>query len=163
VTGSTSRRALASRDRSRRVPALVGAALTLACVVSGCTSSPEPAPSASPTASSSDAPPFSSESTTAEAATHFDEINRATVAANARPGGRALVDALVAGGFDKSAVQVTADTTSIGRDADSVQLSVLWGTDCLVGQVSGAGYSSQIAPVLGTGACLIGSTRTIDW
>ena len=94
---------------------------------------------------------------------HFDEVNTATVAADARPGGRAVVDALVGAGFDKSTMQVTADTTSIGRDADSVQFSVLWGQDCLIGQVSGAGYSSQTAPVLGTGACLVGSTRAIDW
>jgi hypothetical protein len=142
----------------------VAAAILLALTVSlvGCTSSPDPAPAPS-TAASTGAPAFSSESTTAEALAHFDEVNAATVAANARPGGRAVVDALVAGGFDKSTMQVTADTTSIGRDADSVQFSVLWGQDCLIGQVSGAGYTSQTAPVLGTGACLVGSTRAIDW
>jgi hypothetical protein len=81
-----------------------------------------------------------------------------------RPGVLVRVhDGLAAGGFDKSTMQVTADTTSIGRDADSVQFSVLWGQDCLIGQVSGAGYTSQTAPVLGTGACLVGSTRAIDW
>ncbi|KPG87494.1 hypothetical protein [Frigoribacterium sp. RIT-PI-h] len=150
---------------SRPPRGLALAAILLAVVVplAGCTSSPEPAPTTPPTATSTGAPAFSSESTAAEALAHFDEVNAATVAANARPGGRAVVDALVAAGFDKSTMQVTADTTSIGRDADSVQFSVLWGQDCLIGQVSGAGYSSQTAPVLGTGACLVGSTRAIDW
>nr|WP_199859414.1 hypothetical protein [Frigoribacterium sp. CFBP 8759] len=143
--------------------ALAAIVLAVAIPLVGCTSSPEPSPTTSSVAPSTDAPPFSSTSTTAEALAHFDEVNAATVAANARPGGRAVVDALVAAGFDKSTMQVTADTTSIGRDADSVQFSVLWGQDCLIGQVSGAGYSSQTAPVLGTGACLVGSTRAIDW
>ncbi|MGY3263332.1 DUF6993 domain-containing protein [Frigoribacterium sp. 2355] len=150
-------------SRPPRGLALAAIVLAVAIPLVGCTSSPEPSPTSSSVAPSTDAPPFSSTSTTAEALAHFDEVNAATVAANARPGGRAAVDALVAAGFDKSTMQVTADTTSIGRDADSVQFSVLWGQDCLIGQVSGAGYSSQTAPVLGTGACLVGSTRAIDW
>ncbi|ROS48389.1 hypothetical protein [Frigoribacterium sp. PhB24] len=150
-------------SRPQRVPALAAILVALAVPLVGCTSSPDTAPSTPPATTSTDAPPFSSESTTAEALARFDEVNAETVAANARPGGRAVVDALVAAGFDKSTMQVTADTTSIGRDADSVQFSVLWGQDCLIGQVSGAGYSSQTAPVLGTGACLVGSTRAIDW
>jgi len=150
-------------SRPPRGLALAAIVLAVAIPLVGCTSSPEPSPTPSSVAPSTDAPPFSSTSTTAEALAHFDEVNAATVAANARPGGRAVVDALVAAGFDKSTMQVTADTTSIGRDADSVQFSVLWGQDCLIGQVSGAGYSSQTAPVLGTGACLVGSTRAIDW
>jgi hypothetical protein len=150
-------------SRPLRRPALAALLLALAIPLVACTASPDPAPTTPPTATSTDAPPFTADSTTAEAAAHFDEVNAATVAANARPGGRALVDALVAAGFDKTTMQVTADTTSIGREADSVQVSVLWGQDCLIGQVSGAGYSSQTAPVLGTGACLVGSTRAIDW
>lgn len=150
-------------SRPPRGLAIAAIVLAVAIPLVGCTSSPEPSPTTSSVAPSTDAPPFSSTSTTAEALAHFDEVNAATVATNARPGGRAVVDALVAAGFDKSTMQVTADTTSIGRDADSVQFSVLWGQDCLIGQVSGAGYSSQTAPVLGTGACLVGSTRAIDW
>lgn len=150
-------------SRPPRGLGLAAILLAVAVPLVGCTSSPEPAPTTQPTATSTGAPAFSSESTTAEALAHFDEVNAATVAANARPGGRAVVDALVAAGFDKSSMQVTADTTSIGRDADSVQFSVLWGQDCLIGQVSGVGYTSQTAPVLGTGACLVGSTRAIDW
>ncbi|KQN43136.1 hypothetical protein ASE87_06360 [Frigoribacterium sp. Leaf44] len=150
-------------SRPPRGLGLAAILLAVAVPLAGCTSSPEPAPTTQPTATSTGAPAFSSESTTAEALAHFDEVNAATVAANARPGGRAVVDALVAAGFDKSSMQVTADTTSIGRDADSVQFSVLWGQDCLIGQVSGVGYTSQTAPVLGTGACLVGSTRAIDW
>ena len=60
-------------------------------------------------------------------------------------------------------MQVTADTTSIGREADTVQFSVLWGDDCLVGQTGATGFASEVAPVLGTGTCLVGTTRTIDW
>jgi hypothetical protein len=150
-------------SRFLRGPALAAILLAASGSLVGCTSSPDVEPTTPPSAASTEAAPFSSDSSTSDAAAHFDEVARATVAANARPGGRALVDALVAAGFDKSTMQVTADTTSIGRDADSVQFSVRWRDDCLIGQVSDAGYSSQTAPVLGTGACLVGSTRTIDW
>ncbi len=150
-------------SRFLRGPALAAILLAASGSLVGCTSSPDVEPTTPPSAASTEAAPFSSDSSTSDAAAHFDEVARATVAANARPGGRALVDALVAAGFDKSTMQVTADTTSIGRDADSVQFSVRWRDDCLIGQVSDAGYSSQTAPVLGTGACLVGSTRAIDW
>ena len=85
------------------------------------------------------------------------------LAQEAAPGGRGVVDALVAAGFDKASLQVTPDTTYTGREADSVQFSALWGESCLVGQVAAGTYAAQTAPVLGTGACLVGTTRAVDW
>ena len=52
--------------------------------------------------------------------------------------GRAYIDALVAAGFDKSAMQVTKDKSTVGNPAESIQFSVHWGGDCLVGQVGPA-------------------------
>ncbi|WP_340638865.1 DUF6993 domain-containing protein, partial [Agromyces binzhouensis] len=90
----------------------------------------------------------------------FDAVNRAVIAADASAGGRAFIDALVAAGFDRTAMQVTSDTTTLGEPADSIQFSVRIGDRCLVGQYGPAsdGYRSAERPGLGTGGCLIGAT-----
>ncbi len=79
--------------------------------------------------------------------------------------GRAYVDALVAAGFDKGAMQVTADRTSVDNPVDSLQFSVQWGERCLVGQVgpSTPTPTAVVVPELPSGGCLIGQTRPIDW
>lgn len=50
----------------------------------------------------------------------FDETNRRTLERNPDARGRDFVDALVAAGFDKSAMEVSADETNEGRTADSI-------------------------------------------
>lgn len=79
--------------------------------------------------------------------------------------GRAYVDALVAVGFDKSAMQVTDDTSTVGNAAESIQFSVRMGDQCLVGQVGPATGDpvTTVLPVLGGGVCLLGKTRPINW
>ena len=52
--------------------------------------------------------------------------------------GRAYVDALVAAGFDKGAMQLTPDQSTVGNPAESIQFSVRWGQECLIGQVGPA-------------------------
>lgn len=82
-----------------------------------------------------------------------------------RAAGRAYVDALVAAGFDKSAMQVTPDSTPIGNPVESLQFSVRWGDECLIGQVGPATGEAVavVMPGLDGGGCLIGQTRQIDW
>ncbi|WP_295790003.1 DUF6993 domain-containing protein [uncultured Microbacterium sp.] len=79
--------------------------------------------------------------------------------------GRAYVDALTAAGFDKSAMQVTADNSTIGNAAESIEFAVRLGDQCLVGQVgpSIGDPVTTVLPGLSSGGCLIGQTRTIDW
>lgn len=93
----------------------------------------------------------------------FDAVNRSTLAETRMPGGQVIVDALVAAGFDKAAIEVTADRTPDGHAADAVQFSVQIHGECLIGQASPAGYSSTQAAALATGTCLLGATRPIDW
>lgn len=80
--------------------------------------------------------------------------------------GRAYVDALVAAGFDKAAMQVTQDRSTVDNPAEALQFSVLWRGECLVGQ-AGPDMSAPVATVLqavqGGTVCLIGETRVIDW
>lgn len=79
--------------------------------------------------------------------------------------GRDYVDALENAGFDRADMQVTKDKSSVGIPADSIQFSVLWKDECLVGQVgpSVEEPTAIVLPELPTGDCLIGDTRPIDW
>ncbi|RXZ70458.1 hypothetical protein ESP51_09870 [Agromyces albus] len=141
--------------------------------VAGCTTqAPDPtptptttAPSASPRPEPSAPPALRPELSASENLGFFDSVGIAVVAANPGAGGRDFIDALVAAGFDKSQMQVTADRTTVDLQADSVQFSVLFQGECLVGQYGpkSGGYHGVVRPVLGTGTCLVGQTRPIDW
>lgn len=152
----------AARSPFGRVPSvLVG--LAAVALVAGCTSSPEPTPTPSTTAAPAAPVELAPDSSVDDARAVFDRTVRELLARDGAPGGRDVVDALVAAGFEKDTLQVTPDSTWTERDADSVQFSALWADSCIVGQVAGGDYAAQTAPVLGTGACLVGTTRAIDW
>jgi hypothetical protein len=162
---------MARRVGITAVLALAGAAIVLG--VTGCTvPTPNPTPDPTPT------PPTTSGSPTPEAPpslrpelsagenlAYFDSVILGVLEANAAAGGRQFVDALVAAGFDKSQMEVTSDRTTVDLQADSVQFAVLFQGECLVGQYGpeSGGYHSAVRPALGTGGCLVGQTRPIDW
>ncbi|MEV1129391.1 hypothetical protein [Agromyces sp. NPDC049794] len=169
---------MTSRLGTSAAMALAGATIILA-TTAGCTAtSPAPTPRPTPTPTGS-APVATGEATPApsppptlrptlaagENRAYFDAVNLAVVAANPSAGGRDFIDALVAAGFDKSQMEVTADRTTVDLEADSVQFAVLFQGECLIGQYgSGSGgYQSALQPPLGTGGCLVGDTRPIDW
>ena len=110
------------------VQALAGAALVVG--VTGCTAAPPPVASAAPStapdetapATQSAMPTLSPDLTASENLPFFDAVNLGVVAANASAGGRDFIDALVAAGFDKSQMEVTADRTTVDLQAGSVQL-----------------------------------------
>ena len=93
---------------------------------------------------------------------YFDQI---AAAVDPATGGRGVVDALVAAGFDKTTMEVGFDKTSVNLDADSVQFSVRFPDGCLIGQngPKSGGYHSMFTTAISTGRCLIGATRQIDW
>ena len=95
----------------------------------------------------------------------FTQIVQSVAAGAESVAGRAYVDALVAGGFDKAAMQVTQDVSTVGNPAESIQFSVRWGEECLMGQV-GPATGAPVTTVmegLAAGNCLVGNTRPIDW
>lgn len=152
--------------RALLAPALLGALLLSACTQSA--PSPEPTPAAvtaTPGAASA-APtvaPLDPDGT-AEAALHvFEATAGGVVAADANAQGRALVDALVAAGFPKDRMEVTADATPLGNAVDSILVSVHMPDACLVGQRAKDGFSAHVEPALSSGRCLVGQTRAIDW
>ncbi len=153
------------------VSALAGAALVVALAACTGTSPGQPSASASPSTPATarptpSAPPtLSPQLSASENLAYFDSVNVRVIAADASAGGRAFIDALVAAGFEESQMEVTADRTTVDLPADSVQFAVLFEGECLIGQYGPAsgGYHSAVGPALGTGGCLFGETRPIDW
>lgn len=137
--------------------------VSVVVALSACTPSDAPADAAlkSPEAPAS---AFVPEGSAADNKAIFDLTNVAVVAAASDAQGQDFVAALVAVGFPKDAMQLTADGTSVGLDADSVQFSVKIGPDCLIGQYGphSGGYHGIIAAPIATGACLVGRTTSID-
>ena len=163
-------------------PIGTAASLALAAVVvvlglAGCsllpqttTPSASPVPSVAAPVTSDDpevtaAPGVRLELPAADNLAFFDSVNLGVVAANDSAGGRDFIDALTAAGFDRTAMQVTADRTTVDLQAGSVQFSVRLGDECLVGQYGpqSGGYHGAVRPGLGHGGCLVGQTRPIDW
>ena len=160
------------RGNSRRRILRFASAVLLVAPLAGCSligapggaaGPATPSPAASATGSAAALPTLVPGGTAEENRPLFDSVSAAVVAADPGADGRSLVDALVAAGFDRAAMEVTDDTTAIGRDADAVQFAVRTSDGCIIGERSASGYASLIAPVLGTGRCLVGETRAIDW
>lgn len=141
--------------------------------LSGCVASaPAPAPNVTPSADASSTPSPEATPTgpilrpgesAAANRQFFDLINTEYHDANGRGDGRSIVDNLIANGFVKQDMEVTPDNTAIGIAADSIVVSVRIKGECLLGQFTPNNFVSSIEPLLGTGGCLVGKTRTIDW
>lgn len=156
-----------------RVCAAAGMLFATALLAACTSASPEPSsvPPASSTAPSSaaptTAPPVEAEpelvvdGTASENLPYFDLVNNQLNDGN--PGGRPIIDNLIAAGFDQAAMQVTADTTPLGSKVDSLQFAVQLGDECLIGQVGAGGYTSVVGDALSSGGCLIGQTQPINW
>lgn len=146
---------------------VLASATLVACTDAPADSAPEPASTTEPSSSSPETEPepdpeLIPEGSAQDNLPYFDFVN-AKFLADGNPGGRPIIDNLVAAGFDKSAMEVTGDRTPLGSDVDSLQFSVLIGEGCLLGQAGAGGYTSVVAPALESGSCLIGDTRAIDW
>lgn len=120
-----------------------------------------PSPSASP-----EGPAYVADGTADDNLPLFAAVTAAVWASDQKVSGRAYIDALIAAGFDRGAMQVTQDVSTVGNPAESIQFSVRWGdTECLVGQVgpSTGEPVTVVMPQLAEGRCLVGTTRAIDW
>jgi hypothetical protein len=157
---------------------MVTTALLAVAVLAGCTAeAPTPTasttsasaaatPTASPTATPSPTEPaFSADGSADDNLPVFTATVEEVWASDDRESGRAYIDALVTVGFDKSAMEVTEDYSTVGNRAESIQFAVMWGDECLAGQVGQATGDpvTTVLPALAEGTCLIGNTRDIDW
>lgn len=161
-----------------RRPAVLRARIAVVALLAGgswglaaCTPSVAPSPSPTRTATeasdaTADAPVLHPNGAAADNLPLFAEVTAGVWAQTGSSSGRAYIDALVAAGFDKSAMQVTEDLTTVGNAAESIQFSVRWGDrQCLVGQVgpSTGEPVTMVMDQLAEGRCLVGQTRPIDW
>ncbi|QIS41882.1 hypothetical protein GW571_06925 [Clavibacter capsici] len=151
--------------------ALAAPVLLAALLLSACTQAPAPLePTTSAAAPTPDAEPTPSAAPTVDPAgtaeanlPAFQAVTAAVVAADPNARGRDLVDALVAAGFPKERMEVTADRTPLGNSVDSILVSVHMADACLIGQRAQDGLSAHAEPALSSGRCLVGQTRPIDW
>ena len=162
------------QPRSIRLALAVALAVAVGVLGSGCsrsTSTPMPTytPTSSPTAAPTSTPSAPAEPVLRPGGSalanqeFFTFVNSKFFAAHGKSDGRSIVDNLVAAGFVKSDMELTPDQTSIGIPADSIIVSVRIKSSCLIGQFAASGYNDTLGPVLGTGGCLVGATRPIDW
>lgn len=142
---------------------VVGALLCAGCTPSA--SAPRPSASAPDDATTIPDAALVPDGAAADNLPLFAAVMRSVASSPEAVAGRAYIDALAAAGFDKGAMQVTADRTSVGDPVDSLQFSVLWQGECLVGQVgpSTTTPTALVLPELDSGGCLVGLTRPIDW
>lgn len=151
--------------------AIVGAIALAGCVPtqptpvpsSASTQSAAESPAPTPTATEPAVPVLVEGGTAAENKPYFDLVNQAFLVAHGKGTGQLIIDNLVAAGFSKQDMELTADRTSIDLEADSIFFSVRMKGECLVGALRVSTYSSTVGPLLGTGSCLVGTTRPIDW
>ncbi|OZB80183.1 MAG: hypothetical protein B7X32_19820, partial [Microbacterium sp. 13-71-7] len=122
-------------DRTPVIRSLAPLALVAALLLSGC-SAGSPVPSASPSAAASSAtaspaaaPELHPDGSAEDNLPLFDAVVAQVWAGENRVKGRAYVDALSAAGFARADMQVTADETTVGNPAESIQFSVRWGKD----------------------------------
>lgn len=157
------------RSSAWRASLIAITGLSIAAIVAGCTApadpgaSPSGSPSSTATPTPTPEPTLEPDGGAAENLPFFTAVLEQLTATASRPGGRAVVDALATAGFDKAAMQVTPDETAIGLPVDALLFSVKLGEECLLGQVDDEGLVTTTAPVLVSGGCLVGSTRSIDW
>lgn len=152
--------------------ALVGTFLAVSAgivfLLTGCTTAPVAAPSATTatvSASPAPAPELHPDGTAAENLPLFASVVDQVWASANKAQTAAYVDALAAAGFAKADMQATADTSTVGNPAESIQFSVRWGAnDCLIGQVgpsTGSPVTTVMAQLAG-GRCLIGATPDLN-
>ena len=159
------------RSRTAVAAAAGAAGLVLVLALAACTAAPGPGPTARATSTPSgtatptpEPDPVLVPTGDAEAnLPYFDLVNKRLLDTVPTPNGQQLVENLVAAGFAKADMEVTPDTTVGSEAASTIQFSVRANGSCLIGQTGAAGYNALAAPLLGTGKCLVGKTRAIDF
>ena len=160
----TSKRRMASA-------ALAGiiALLALTACVNG---DPEPTPSASKTSTKSPTPTptptptltLDPTGTAEENFEYWEFVVKRMATESGMTDGSVMIQRLVDAGFNKADMELTPNLTAIGEQADSVIFAVRFQGECLIGQIfRNWDWSVTRTPMLGTGTCLVGTTRPIDF
>lgn len=137
-----------------------------ACVPSG----PEPTPSTSktstktPTPTPTPTPTLDPAGTAEENFEFFESVVKRMAEESGMTDGSVMIQRLVDAGFNKADMELTPNETAIGERSDSVIFAVRFQGECLIGQIFPSWeWTATRAPMLGTGKCLVGNTRPIDF
>lgn len=139
----------------RRFAAL---ALLASLALAGCSSAPmtgDPEPTTR-TPSSSAAP-----TSDAETDTELDAF-RAAIEGGSAADPEALVAAVEAAGFDRSAIERTRELDSLGAPVTFLEIAVRAEDGCFVGQVGDGEPLALRTDALGGGGCLVGDVIALD-
>lgn len=131
--------------------ALVGALALVGCAADE--SSPGPVPPPSETRGSAEAE--------VEADAELDAF-RAAIEGHSPADPDALVSAVEAAGFERSAIERTRELDSLGAPVTLLEVAVRRGESCLLGQVGEGEASAMRTDALGGGRCLVGEIVTVD-
>ena len=90
---------------------------------------------------------------------YFTWVIEETLAADPAADSFAVAQAVGAVGFDPATVQFTFSRTAAGLAADTSEVAVQFGGQCLIGQFGPVAPKviSRVLPVLATGGCLLGT------
>ena len=154
---------------SKRAMALVAFAACATILLVGCVPTPPmPTPtvskSATPTPTPTPALTLDPTGTAEENFEYWEFVVKSMGSELGMADGAVFIQRLVDAGFNKADMELTPNETAIGEGADSVIFAVRFQGECLIGQVF-RNWESTVtrAPMLGTGTCLIGRTRPIDF
>ena len=140
----------------RRQAALLAAGIVAALALGGCSAdeAPAPAPSESVAEPSASAEPTEEPPPAEARLQQFADVLAATDVAG-QPDGDAVVEALVAAGFDAAAIERSDDRDVQGEPVALMTVAVRIDAECLLGQVGQGAPTSVVVPTLGTGTCLV--------
>lgn len=131
--------------------ALVGVLALVGCAAEA----PSPAPAPSPSGSRGGAE--------AGAATDPElDAFRAALEGHSPADPAALVAAVEAAGFERSAIERTREVDSLGEPVTFLEVAVRQGESCLLGQVGDGEPTALRVDALGGGRCLVGEIVTVD-
>ena len=90
---------------------------------------------------------------------YFTWVIEKTLAADPAADSYAVAQAVGAAGFDPATVQFTFSRTAAGLAADTSEVAVQFGGQCVIGQLGPVAPKviSRVLPVLATGGCLLGT------
>lgn len=154
---------------------LAAFALLASLVLAGCSSSPLPGPpdSAQPETVASESQPSepgpsdsepSPDETPSEGAAADPELDalRGALQGQSPADPEALVAAVVAAGFERSAIERTRELDSLGAPVTFLEIAVKVDDGCLIGQVGDGDPMAIRAEALGGGRCLVGDVLGVD-
>ena len=145
---------------------VIATALVLsgALALTGCSAStPEAKPtttqSASATPKPTKDPVLLPEGSAKDNLYYFTWVIEKTLAADPASDSYAVAQAVGSAGFDPATVQFTFSRTAAGLPADTSEVAVQFGGQCVIGQFGPVAPKviSRVLPVLATGGCLLGT------